>query len=241
MRLELLLTDDTKKLTLNYAHQLTRMESLNPIKSLQIEGRYKFLCMGSEDHISAVTLAAAGLGAFGESLLKKAPAEVIDTIAIHECVHLRLGSGIKKGFLKEHKDIDELFHDVLDTIWLKSHLKAYIDSKFIGDKKWRSLYNGWTGALSTDREKAIDAVNNYFLYVKQDRIACTTLSIFYIPVPEALSSLFNVPLQQLFDYDPIRFLLLTLTGYELLERFEDDYRDTLASQLKAPIGDLAGC
>ena len=135
------------------------------MRSVAGAGDFTLLCSGLDEHTSASTVSSYRIVVLSERLMR-APENVIAAVAVHEAVHLRMGSALPRRLAERHPDVTLLMNVVLHD-WLDGRASISFDDKYIDYKGWRSLYEAWVGPLDIELEKAARAVDAYFEVMKQ--------------------------------------------------------------------------
>jgi hypothetical protein len=81
------------------------------MRSVAGAGDFTLLCSDLGDHISASTESSYRIVVLFEQLLR-APENVIAAVAVHEAVHLRMGSVLPARLAERHGDVTSLMHGV---------------------------------------------------------------------------------------------------------------------------------
>lgn len=193
--------------------------------------------------ITGQTLPFHGLILLDGNLFRKAPESVTRAVAAHERTHLHVGGALRRAVFEGHQDLDRFFHDTVVPEWRHGEKNLpHPDRDFVNAKGWSRLYDEWLGPLQVTMERSKQALTRYFFLLEHDLID-------YDPGQDRLErSVMNpdedfvreniipkkerVPIPELYQRDPKKFLKILLTGYAVGEYLND--------ALKASIQDANG-
>lgn len=197
-----------------------------------VDGMLTFLCCAAHDYTSAQAITSYAVIFFSEELLTRAPEPIIQTVAIHESIHLRFGSELRRALAQEHPDVVRLLHKSIIPDWLNGRLEIRPDTDYILHKGWDLLYDGWIGPLAVQPQKAKDAVNRYFASLKRGLVFLEGGEIFAVP-PLAADQLqtVEISMEDAYGNSPEETAAKITTGYELLEYLTDCLRAAMSAEM----------
>ncbi len=192
----------------------------------------------AEGLISGQTLPFHGIILVDSGLMRRAPESVTYAVAAHERTHLHIGGALRRSVFAEHERVDRFFHEVVLPDWRHETVDLpEPDHDFVSAKGWASLYDAWYGPTRVDFDQAKRALQRYFFLVERDLID-------YNHQHDQLErSLMNpdedfvqekilpkkplVPLHELYECDPKKFLKILITGYAVGEYLNDALKVSL--------------
>lgn len=198
-----------------------------------------FLAFVGHKFKSAMAIKSWAVVFFADKLLISAPNPISQAVAIHEAVHLRLGSEIRNGLCQGHPDIVQLLHKAIIPYWLEGKLEIHSDENYILHKKWRMLYDKWWDPSKIQAQKAKDAINRYFDLLKQGRIFFLDGELVSIFRPSATphpKSVFTV--EDLIESNLQEMATKVVTGYELLEYLTECMESALRMEMTIDLATL---
>jgi hypothetical protein len=215
------------------------LDRFAPIKDVMrsVAGAEDFtlLCSGLGEHISASAVSSYRIVVLSERLMR-APENVIAAVAVHEAVHLRIGSGLAARLAKRHPDVTLLMYGVVLPDWLLGRASISFDDDYINSKGWRSLYDAWVGPLDIEGAKAARAVEDYFEVMKQGGLLLKGGELLSLPLLAVRERPRPLPaLKLVYDSDPNDTIVKIATGYEMIEYFYGCLQAASSDRLKADV------
>jgi hypothetical protein len=205
------------------------------MRSVAGAGDFTLLCSDLGDHISASTESSYRIVVLSEQLLR-APENVIAAVAVHEAVHLRMGSVLPTRLARRHGDVTSLMHGVVVPDWLDGRVSIAFDDNYINSKGWRLLYETWAGPLDIELEEAARAVDAYFEVMKLGGVRFHGDELLSLPLGAAKERPRPLPaLRLVYDTDPDETIVKIATGYRMIEYFEECLRAASSARLKADV------
>lgn len=155
------------------------------------------------------------------------------SLTYHERTHVQVASDLRQAFLTKHLDLDTFFHRIIIPEWLNGVVELETDEDYLRHKKWDGLYAGWAGPSFVELEKAIQAVDNFFALVKKGLIKLKGGTIQHHPSPRfpdrwtKIMQWHEQDLAEQYRQNPRDLAKAFVTGYKLMEYFEEAYRAAL--------------
>lgn len=236
MRVPRVFNEETRVTTNRNLDRFAPIEDV--MRSVAGAGDFTLLCSGLGEHISASTVSSYRIVILSERLMR-APENVMGAVAVHEAVHLRIGSALPARLAERHPDVTLLMDSVVLPDWLDGRASISFDNKYIDYKGWRSLYDAWVGPVDIELEKAALAVDAYFEVMKQGGLLFDGGELHSLPLravrerPRPLP-----PLKRVYDSDPDETIVKIATGYQMIEYFHECLRAALCARLKIDVGTL---
>lgn len=168
--------------------------------------------------------------------LLRAPENVITAVAVHEAVHLRMGSALPARLAERHRDVPLLMSGVVVPDWLGGRVSISFDNNYISSKGWSLLYDAWVGPLEIELEKAARAIDAYFEVMKLGGLRFHGDELLSLPLgavkerPPPLP-----PLKRAYESDRDETIVKIATGYQLMEYFYGCLRAASCARLKADV------
>ena len=94
------------------------------MRSVAGSGDFTLLCSGLDDYTSASTISSYRIVVLSEGLMR-APENVMAAVAVHEAVHLRMGSALPARLAEWHPDVTLLMDSVFLPDWLDGRAKHF--------------------------------------------------------------------------------------------------------------------
>lgn len=123
--------------------KMATLRNLDRLQSLKLKTeRYfhqgdisaTFLCSRADNYFSARAFGSFAFVLFSDSFLSQSPEPVVQTVAIHEMIHLRLGSELRNALEVMHPDVALLMHKSIIDSWLNEEVEILSDGDYILDK-----------------------------------------------------------------------------------------------------------
>lgn len=237
MKVSVLFDAESRTATLRNCDRLQSLHRTIARYIPHFDGASTFLCSGVKNHASAQAIASFAVVFFSESLLSRAPEPIVQTVAIHEAIHLQLGSEIRDALAAQHPDVVQLLHASIIPEWLEGKVEMRSDDDYLlYGKGWTDLYGGWGGPSTVECPKAISAVNGYFALLKQGLVCVHNGMV--DSIPPAAAERFGkspLPLEAAYVDNPQEMVLKIVTGYELLEYLTNCLRTTLSYKMSVAL------
>jgi hypothetical protein len=236
MKIATFLDSECRMATLRNLDRLRSLKLKTEKYFHQSDSGATFLCSKANSSISAHAFGSFAVILFRESFLTQAPELVIQTVAIHEMVHLRFGSELRNALEVMHPDVALLMHKSIIESWLDKEVEIISDGEYISNKGWRDLYEGWFGPTYVEFQKALITVNNYFVLLKQDLIFVKDGAVSSLPL--AVAARYGktaVSLKDQYTNNRQETVEKIVTGYELLQYLADCLKAAIACKIKADL------
>ena len=181
-----------------------------------------FVC-NTQALVSAEAFPCHRVVAMAESLLDNAPERVIETVALHEGVHLLVGRAWRDSVAAEsHVPAYELLHRRIIPDWLAGKIPFEVDANYLLLKGWRQLYDrGWLGPMDVEQESAARAAGAYFAALQRGHVFIMEGNLMTLPpsATEAMPCRWCAPLADEYESAAATVGKMIATGFELMEYF----------------------
>jgi hypothetical protein len=181
---------------------------------------------------SAEALSDCGIIFLDLSLLKYAPPEILNTVLIHEAVHLQVSGILRQILIEEAPELDALFHQQLIPAWLLGDLVMKIDDDYVESSKgWSDLYGYRPATIELDKVKL--AIRQYAQLFRNDQIFIKASSIMTLSPAVTPLKQNTEPMANRYAADAANFSLACMTGFRVMEylrRFAIDMNDMMLEE-----------